>query len=115
MEVPVRVIGPMPGAANIREQAEAKPNIVRGVAVQREEYIAMGATPGRYGSRCIAVGDKTHKPHSQECRERVILWLKRQDDPSVQERLISAQMRMESGRADAAAGEDKNEEEEETR
>lgn len=45
----------------------------------------MGATPECYGCRAIAIGDTQHKPHSAECRESVIEWLKRQSDPNIQE------------------------------
>ena len=56
----------------------------------------MGPTPGCYGCRCIARGDRDHNPHNSECRERVIEWLKRQEDPNIQARLASAQLRTES-------------------
>ena len=81
-----------------RTSVETKPTVIRGVAVKRAEYIAMGATPDCNGCKAIARGDPDHKPHSQECRERVIEWLKRQDDERVQARLTAAQMRQEAQR-----------------
>ena len=72
--------------------------------------MAMGPTPNCNGCKAIARGDPDHKPHSQECRERVVEWLKRQDDERVQARLTAAQMRQEAQRREV---EDKRRKEEE--
>ena len=96
MEVQARIMVPMSLPDSSMSPPEVKPLIARGIAVKRKEYLKMGPTPGCYGCRCIVRGDKDHKPHNLECRERVIEWVKRQDDPNIQARLASAQLRMES-------------------
>ena len=80
MDVKARIILPMETPAPDRTPVDTKPTVIRGVAVKRAEYMAMGPTPNCIGCKAIATGDPDHKPHSQECRERVVEWLKRQDD-----------------------------------
>ena len=98
MEVKALIILPMEAPAPERAQVETKPTVIRGVAVKRAEYLAMGATPGCNGCRAIVRGDVDHRPRSQECRERVSTWLKRQDDERIQARLTAAQIRQEAQR-----------------
>ena len=56
----------------------------------------MGPTAGCYGCKALVRGDTSHKPHNAECRQRVVEWLKSQDDQNIQSRLASAQERMEA-------------------
>ena len=79
-------------------EVDAKPILARGVAVKEAEYMAMGPTPGCYGCKAILRGDVHHEPHNQECRQRVLEWLKRQGDRRVQARLTAAQLRREAKR-----------------
>ena len=81
MEGQPRIIVPMSMPEGQGGQVDTKPIISRGIAVKKSEYLAMGPTPGCYGCKAIVRGDKEHNPHNQECRARVLEWLKRQDDP----------------------------------
>ena len=83
--------------------------------MKRSEYLAMGPTPNCYGRKAILRGDVHHKPHSPECRERVLEWLKRQDDVNIQTRLTSAQMRQEAAQEKDQRREEEDKEEEEQR
>ena len=51
-------------------------------------------------NKAIVRGDVDHKPHSLDCRERALEWLKRQEDHRIQARLTSAQMRQEAKRTE---------------
>ena len=86
----------MPRVNRDEGKVGARPNQETGIAVNIDECNARGPTPGRYGCRAITRGDKTHKPYSQECRERAIKWFMRQEDPKIHERLTAAQARLES-------------------
>ena len=86
--------------------ADNKPIVARGIAIKKEEYMAMGPTSGCYGCKAIARGDRTHKPHNATCRERAIKWLKEQDDHRVQERRTSARVRQETRRQEEDEGEE---------
>ena len=110
MEVKARIILPMEAPMAERINVETKPTIVRGVALKKAEYLAMGATPNCNGCKAIARGDLEHKPHSQECRERAVEWLKRQDDERVQARLTAAQMRQEAHKREEESKRKKEEE-----
>ena len=94
-EVKTRVIVPIVREPGDPDQPDTKPIISRGVAVKRSEYLAMGPTAGCYGCKALVRGDTSHKPHNAECRQRVIEWLKAQDDQNIQSRLASAQERLE--------------------
>ena len=97
MDVKTRFFLPMEAPITEDGGVDTKPIIARGVAVKKAEYMAMGPTPGCYGCKAILRGDAHHKPHFHECRQRVLEWLKRQDDVRVQERLTAAQLRQEAG------------------
>lgn len=85
---------------------DARPLIAGGIAVKKSECIAMGPTLRFYGCIAIARGDVTRKPHCAECRERVIEWLKMQDDLDIQERLAAAQKRTETSKTEEDKEED---------
>ena len=84
MDVKPRVFMPMEVPVTDDGGVDAKPIVARGVAVKKAEYLAMGATPGCYGCKAILRGDAHHKPRSPLCRERVLKWLREQDDVRVQ-------------------------------
>ena len=94
MGVQSKIILPIELRVDEKGEVDAWPVIPRGIAVEKSEYVAMGTAPGCYGCRAIARGDTAHKPHSTECRVRVMEWLKKQDDPKIHERLTSAQLRL---------------------
>ena len=87
MEVLPRVVIPLEKTERPRDQVDTRPAVAGGVVIRREEYIAMGATPGCSGCRAIARGGSGHQPHSHERRARAIIWLKGQSDHRIQERL----------------------------
>ena len=109
MEVKPRVFMPMEVPVTEGGKVDTKPIVARGVAVKKAEYLAMGATPDCYGCKAILRGDAQHKPHSPLCRERVLKWLREQDDVRVQERLTAAQLRQEAGEEKRRKEEDKEE------
>ena len=94
-EVKTRVLVPIIRAPGEPDQPDTKPIMSRGIAVKRSEYLAMGPTAGCYGCKALVRGDAAHKPHNAECRQRVIEWLKGQDNQGIQSRLASAQERLE--------------------
>ena len=78
------------------DRVDAGPIVARGIAVKRSGYLAMGPAPGRCGREAIVGGDATHVPRDAECRQRVIVRLNKRDGHDIQERLASAQVRMEA-------------------
>ena len=70
--------------------------MARGIAAKRSEYLDMGPAPGRYGRQALVRGGATHGPRNAERRQRVIERLKRQVGRSIQERLVSARVRLEA-------------------
>ena len=94
-DVKTRVIVPIIRVPGEPDQPDTRPIMFRGIAVKRSEYLAMGPTAGCYGCKALVRGDAAHKPHNAECRQRVIEWLKGQDNQGIQSRLASAQERLE--------------------
>ena len=90
-----RVIVPVVRPPDKTHKPDTRPIIARGMAAKRSECLAMGPTPGCCGRKALVRGDATRKPRGPECRQRIIEWLKKQDDPNVQARLASAQGRQE--------------------